>query len=549
MRHSKPFRAAGCWVWRLPLVAILFALGTHAQAAGRLVDCVQVDRPEDAILGVTFGEIPYAEYRCRFRGSLTLPYDATGMIYNYDMPVWIIAPANLADGNGTVIVDPFHSAAVISTRPSGSEGEQPLGLKMLGPRFLFRSGTDGGSPAPNYTWVGVRWDARTLTTTFPQSRYDHVFEQRNGISPGTLGAPIKRRTDVGKAMVADLADALRSGALTLRGASEEIPFAAVERVIGFGQSQVGQLLRLLLDDPPSEANGGGAHNVPLFDGWLIAGAGATYDRWPLISAAGDVTPRTSLIRLSAPPSERGLVMEIATEQDIGGIRLLGQFIGNEFVRFGDTESFRSYEIAGASHISWGTTSVSGIPGGAIFLPDLADSLDEVAAISSVTPGFTPLVVDAFDCPDEHPLACTNPLDWNPVLRAMLVALENWLSDPDDIPPPSLWILPPEGEPTYGDQSIGRDALGNALGGIRLPDVEVGRGHFFAETPDVPFAGANPRSGAYIDRHDRFRKHGHYVSAFSRQAELLVEAGFLLPDDADLLITSAAMSRVGKKEKK
>src|SRR5262249_22878981 len=152
------------------------------------------------------------------------------------------------------------------TRPSGSEGEQPMALKILGPRFLFRRGTKNGPATPNFTWVGVRWEPRSLTTPFPQSRYDHEFEQFYGVHPGTLDAPADRRAALGKAMVADLADELRHGVLTPWGEDEEVPFARVRRVVGFGHSQTGRLVRQLLDDPPSQANGGGAHHVPLFDG-------------------------------------------------------------------------------------------------------------------------------------------------------------------------------------------------------------------------------------------------------------------------------------------
>jgi len=284
------------------LVAVTVLFTSDARAAGRIVDGVMVSAAGDMIPGVTFGEVPYAEYRGRFQGSLTLPYDETGQVYTYDMPVWIIAPANLGDGNGTVVLEAFHTQAVTSTRPSGSEGEQPLALKQLGPRFLFRQGTPGGSTAPNYTWVGVRWDPRTLTTPLPQVRYDHVYEQRYGVSPGTIGSPANRATEVGKAMVADLADALRQGVLTMRGEEAERQFASVQRLIAFGHSQIGFLLRQLLNDPPSTANGGGAHHEPLFDGWLIGGAKSAYDRWPTISAAGVVTLRSPIIRTETTPA-------------------------------------------------------------------------------------------------------------------------------------------------------------------------------------------------------------------------------------------------------
>jgi hypothetical protein len=541
MKHVRLIVAAVRWAWLPSLLALPLVLPPGARAAGRIVDAVQVSAPEDMIPGVTFREVPYAEYRGRFHGSLTLPYDATGRVYSYDMPVWIIAPASLADGNGTVVLEPFHTLGVTSVRPSGSEGEQGLALKILGPRFLFRRGTLGGSPAPNHTWIGVRWDPRSLTTPFPQARYDHAYEQRHAVSPGSIGAPANRANEVGTAMLADLADAVREGFLLMRGEDAERPFANVARVIACSQSQTGRLLRKLLNDPPSAANGGGAHHVPLFDGWMIGSAGATYDRWPTISAAGVVTPRAPITRTEPTPPEDGFVIDTCTEQDI---RFLGG-PGNEFVRFGNTASHRSYEIAGASHFSWGQVASTGQPGAAILLADLADSVLEVAALSGLPPDYVPPVIDAFSCREEHPLACANPLDWNPVIRALTVAMEAWITD-GTAPRPSAWILPEVGEPRYGDSSIGRDSAGNALGGIRLPDVEVGRGRFYAVSPDSPPAGGNVRAGAYVDRHHRFRNHGAYVEAFVHQADALVAAGFLLPEDHDALIASAARSLVGRR---
>jgi hypothetical protein len=523
------------------LLVVTVVFTSDARAKGRITDGVNVSGSEDMIPGVTFGEVPYAEYRGRFQGSLTLPYDETGQIYTYDMPVWIIAPANLGDGNGTVVVEPLHTLAVTSTRPSGSEGEQPLGLKQLGPRFLFRQGTLGGSPVPNYTWIGVRWDPRALTTSFPQARYDHVYEQANGVSPGAIGAPANRATEVGRAMLADLADTLRLGVLTMRGEDDERQFASIQRLIAYGESQIGILLRRLLNDSPSADNGGGAHHEPLFDGWLIGGAKAAYELWPTISAAGIVTPRTPIIRTEPTPASHGKVMELGTEADMGLLR--SPTPGNEFVRFGNTASYRSYELAGAQHWSWGTVAVFGQPGAAILLPDLADSLSELAGISGVSPDYGLPVIDAFDCVETHPLVFANPLDWNPVARALCFAMREWITD--GTPPPlSMWLTPTAGEARYGDASMKRDSVGNALGGIRLPDVEVGRGRFYGVSPDSPPAGGNILAGAYFDRHDRFRSHGAYLRAFAAQANALLAARVLLKDDHDALIMSAAESRLG-----
>src|SRR4030095_12249607 len=113
------------------------------------------------------------------------------------------------------------------------------------------------------------------------------------------------------------------------------------------------------------------------------------------------------------------------------------------------------------------------------------------------------VIDAFDCFESHPLLFANPLDWNPVVRALFVAMEQWLQHATP-PPASRWVTPTEGQARYGDASISRDSVGNALGGIRLPDVEVGRGRFYAVSPDSPPAGGYINAGASFDLHRRFR---------------------------------------------
>lgn len=233
------------------------------------------------------------------------------------------------------------------------------------------------------------------------------------------------------------------------------------------------------------------------------------------------------------------MFEFASEQDVGRTGT-----GNEFVRFDDTRWYRSYEIAGASHFNAGNVASQGLPA-AIFLPDTAGWLEEIYALSAVKANFTPIITDAFDAAEIHPLTATNPLNWGPVIRALFVALDDWLIDDEMVPPPSVWLQGKDGPGKYGDASIGRDEVGNALGGIRLPDVEVGRGRFYATSPDTPVPGGNILAGAYVDRHDRFKNHGSYVSAFSKQADRLVEDGFLLPADRDALVDSAARSKVGK----
>ena len=105
------------------------------------------------------------------------------------------------------------------------------------------------------------------------------------------------------------------------------------------------------------------------------------------------------------------------------------------------------------------------------------------------------------------------------------------------------------EPT----GILRDGDDNALGGVRLPDLHVGRATYIASDPGSIFAGLPGLLGDSIDLscavdengRPRFKNHGKYVSAFVHQANALRNAGFLLEDDAELLKDEAGASSVGK----
>jgi len=147
----------------------------------------------------------------------------------------------------------------------------------------------------------------------------------------------------------------------------------------------------------------------------------------------------------------------------------------------------------------------------------------------------------------------NPLgnDWTPFLRAVFLRADLWASR--GWPPPASVYLHPadEGEvdPVYSfPTGIARDADLNARGGIRAPDLAIGRSRYLAV--DFSFA---PFFGDVVDlacvplpgRSARFPTHGAYVRAFVRQVGRLLASGFLLPEDARAAATEAAHSDVGK----
>jgi hypothetical protein len=214
--------------------------------------------------------------------------------------------------------------------------------------------------------------------------------------------------------------------------------------------------------------------------------------------------------------------------------------GAELMRY-STGSFRSHEDAGSAHST-------GKDGAILFangttLNELIDPIGERAQLVEVTSEPASWFLPLSECTAADPYHCANPTDWFPVARALLVALDRWAAQ-ETPPPPSKWLRPgcnPAEDPAC-DPRPPRDAKGNALGGIRLPDVEVGRGRFYSGAGlDLPPGLV----GGYVDLSSSFASHGQYVDAFARQARRLVSEGYLLDDDASRLIEGAARSSVGR----
>ena len=157
----------------------------------------------------------------------------------------------------------------------------------------------------------------------------------------------------------------------------------------------------------------------------------------------------------------------------------------------------------------------------------------------------------------HQPTALNPLDHFAVVRALFVAGDLWVRLGVE-PPPSTLIE----ESTTGDPDpvvgfftgIARDEELNALGGVRLPDLALGRAQYIAS--DFSQGGlpgllgnsvdltCEPRPGSSTGR-PRFRNHGQYVSGVTSHALALRRAHFLLVEDAVALVQQAAESDVGK----
>jgi hypothetical protein len=96
-------------------------------------------------------------------------------------------------------------------------------------------------------------------------------------------------------------------------------------------------------------------------------------------------------------------------------------------------------------------------------------------------------------------------------------------------------------------AVVRDAYGNALGGIRLPELEVPTATLTG--PGNSGAGSCPVGGVTtaLDAAtlaSLYSSHGKYVAPFVHATNDLRSAGFILDSDADELKNEAGASNVG-----
>ena len=254
----------------------------------------------------------------------------------------------------------------------------------------------------------------------------------------------------------------------------------------------------------------------VFDGFLIharSAAGAALD-----TGVSVPSPSFSRVDLTVP------VFTVNSETDVTGYFPARQ---------PDSPIFREWEVAGSAHNPWFRSQYSNAQNG--------------------------LPLDTNPCATHQ-----NDMPFHHVLQTALAHLNAWVADVTA--PPSLPKIDIQGTP----RAIQRDQYGNALGGIRLPEMNVpvarygpsgatsstdslvrllcnlaGTVDYWSNTPEPPSAG--PPADLWPDPplKDLYRNHGAYVSAFTQATRAAVKAGYLLEPDAQASIDAAAHADVGK----
>jgi hypothetical protein len=180
------------------------------------------------------------------------------------------------------------------------------------------------------------------------------------------------------------------------------------------------------------------------------------------------------------------------------------------VRQPDSDRFRYWEVAGASHVS---------------LQGIASSSPRMERDF----GFAiPL--------DGEAMQAVNQVSVAPVVDAALHHLQAWLVD--GTPPPVQPLIAFAGEPA----EIARDDNGIARGGIRLPQVEVPLGHNSAlqQSPDV-FARLVGFHERFPDEKVRalYGSREEYLVRYDEATRAAEAAGVVLPRDVGPLLAEAA----------
>jgi len=175
-------------------------------------------------------------------------------------------------------------------------------------------------------------------------------------------------------------------------------------------------------------------------------------------------------------------------------------------RQNDTNKFRSWEIAGAAHLSARNSMLSGL------------KTDR----DGISTGFNNFTNQR-----------SGEVDWVQVHDAAVLHIHRWITD---------GTLPPQAPPIQID---GRDYLfdehGNVVGGIRLPEVEVPVARYIA-APTIPIAGftvAFPREKL----RQLYPSNEDYAGKITAAAEAARDAGFILPEQVDLYTRMAKAAQI------
>ncbi|MDB5622234.1 MAG: hypothetical protein JWR39_797 [Devosia sp.] len=315
------------------------------------------------------------------------------------------------------------------------------------------------------------------------------------------------------------------GAL-VRDTSANAPLAGynVQHVFGTGESQTGFFLNTYANNFANAATL--ADGSPVYEGFLSAsGAGRTVPISQCLAAMPADDPRGQL------PAEHVPFIRADAQ---GDIFLLGSYDWRREDSDDPKAGYRIYEIAGAPH-------------GPAFITNYQPDPEAIKRA-----GDLPTQV-AYEYGGSETTA--NHLPRQYIEPAMYANLEKWVIE-GTLPPKSTPIATVEGESrslsgVVYPVAFETDEHGNVLGGVRSPYLDVPTATYFESATPVeglPYAWS---FGHQVDfgtakLHQLYGVVGayqNYVSQVRSSVDQLLAEGWLLPEDAERIVTEAELRSV------
>ncbi|KJF19477.1 hypothetical protein C7T36_16795 [Rhodococcus sp. AD45-ID] len=340
-----------------------------------------------------------------------------------------------------------------------------------------------------YAWVGVSAQAAGITSTGGSGLGDGVVGLLTW-DPERYGALDHPGDHYSYDIFSQVGAALRAP-----GDVDPLGGLIPTQLLAAGQSQSG--FRML-----TYANAVHSH-ARVFDGMIIharGGIGAPLGDGMMLMDPAPARVRTDL---DVP------VFQLITETEL--FELCGGPGPTSFVaaRQPDTDLIRTWEIAGTAH-------------------------SDAYSLKILHPQYVRQFSDIRDLAALFPIVNDGPQRY--VANAALRGLRQWAAG--GAAPTSAPVI------DTADNAVLRDRHGNATGGVRTPQLDVPIATLTGELTHVPHNGATITFDA-ATLTELYPSHDVYVTAFSDAARRAVDSGFLLPEDAAILIADAQGSDVGR----
>lgn len=441
------------------------------------------------------------------------PRNARGLV-EYSAKISLIFPKNPKNGNGTILVDIPNRGRPYGLALYNTPRDEPFqaGTFEVGTGFL----QDHGFALAEVHWeLGQGADLPSFTDSSGQKRFVE---------------------GIGFAIVRDAADFLAHAKVDTTGTANPLR-GAIKRTLAAGKSQSGSYLKTFLLNGFNMIEG-----RRLFDGMHVFVSAARV--LPIMQSGTGLESSANSIPTFENPDFGGANWQVLTISDvIKRVKARGEK-PPRMILINTTTDYFSLRASLARTGAVGTTEQP-IPGNV--------RIYEIAGASHV-------VVPKVNC--ELP---PGKLDWSPVSRATLLHLDNWVAKGTE--PPASRLMPLEEAkndptvlraPAHLAKAIievpKRDEDGNAIGGVRLPDMQVPLGINARQNPPlsrecmlpgayVAFPRTQAEADAAHDPHrpilERYKTRNEYVNLIRAAARNLEREGFLLPDDAAIIIHSAS----------